>query len=53
MLTRMVGFVTTVLLALSLLDYYDFIQVTAPPLKQLVEAIIKIGEVIQGKISSF
>ncbi len=53
MLTRMVGFITTILIALSVLDYYDLIQVTAPPLKQLIEAIIKLGEVIKSKISTF
>ncbi len=52
MLTRLVGFITTTLIALSVLDYYDFVQVTAPPLKQLVEAIITIGEIIRGKLSS-
>ncbi|MFQ5589464.1 MAG: hypothetical protein ACE5F7_11575 [Nitrospiria bacterium] len=53
MLTRAVGFITTILLAISFLDYYDYIKVTAPPLKQLVEAIIKLGELIQEKLSSF
>lgn len=50
MITRLIGFATAVLLALSALDYYDVIQVTATPLKQLVEAIVSLAEALKEKI---
>lgn len=53
MLTRIVGYIATMLVGLSLLDYYDIVQVTAVPLKQLVHAIITLGETIKEKIISF
>ncbi len=50
MITRLIGFSTAVLLALSALDYYDIIQITATPLKQLVDAIIGLAETFKTKI---
>jgi len=50
MFTRLIGFATAVLLALSALDYYDVIQITAAPLKQLVDAIISLAERLKEKI---
>ncbi|NOY84606.1 MAG: hypothetical protein GXO96_07270 [Nitrospirae bacterium] len=50
MITRLIGFSTAILLALSALDYYDFIQITATPLKQLVDAIIGLAETFKEKI---
>ena len=52
-LIRFIGFIAIILLALSLLDYYNIIQVTATPLKQLIDAIIALAGVIKGKIKSF
>lgn len=49
MITRFIGFMTAVLLALSALDYYDIIQVTATPLKQLIDAIISLAETLKTK----
>ncbi|VAX30396.1 hypothetical protein MNBD_NITROSPIRAE01-679 [hydrothermal vent metagenome] len=50
MITRLIGFSTAILLALSALDYYDIIQITATPLKQLVDAIIGLAETFKEKI---
>lgn len=50
MITRLIGFVTAVLLALSALDYYDIIQITATPLKQLIDAIIGLANILKEKI---
>ncbi|GEM_PF-3984324 len=50
MFTRLIGFTTAMLLALSALDYYDIIQITATPLKQLVDAIIALTEGLKEKI---
>lgn len=50
MITRFIGFMTAVLLALSALDYYDIIQVTATPLKQLIDAIISLAETLRTRI---
>ncbi len=49
MITRLIGFATAILLALSALDYYDIIQITATPLKQLVDAIIGLAETLKEK----
>ena len=53
MLTRFVGYIATMLVGISLLDYYDIVQVTSEPLKALIQAIITLGEIIKEKIVSF
>ena len=50
MITRLIGFATAVLLVLSALDYYNIVQVTATPLKQLVDAIISLAETLKTKM---
>ncbi len=48
MITRVIGFSAMILLSISLLDYYGLIQVTATPLKQLVDALVHLGEAVRG-----
>ncbi|MFQ5543309.1 MAG: hypothetical protein ACE5FY_03015 [Nitrospiria bacterium] len=52
MIIRIFGYIALVLIALSVLDHFGMIQITAIPLKQAVDGLIRLGNAVKEGISS-
>ncbi|MBN4054127.1 hypothetical protein JYT87_00290 [Nitrospira defluvii] len=52
MIIRSIGFIALMLIAISLMAHQGFIEITAPPLKQIIDALIALGNSIKNGIQS-
>ncbi len=52
MLFRLIGFVSFIILIIASLASLKMIEVTAPPLKQLIDVLIALGQTIKNGLQS-